>query len=161
MTTTTGPAAPRAELPLTPTGTQSAEVLMLRRLIVGGLNVALYLALAIWGWSILAVGGWSWVDILLFICFLLGTPWAVLGFWNAVIGLFLLHGPRNAMKDVAPFATLPDPTMPVTLKTAIFMTLRNEDPSRLSPPAPREGDGGCHGLWREIRLFPALRHQQG
>jgi len=130
MTTSTEPAAPRAELSLTPTGTQSSEVLMLRRLIVAGLNIFLYLALAAWGWSILAVEGWSIVDILLFICFLFGTPWAVLGFWNAVIGLILLHGPRNAMQDVAPFASIADPAMPVTLKTAIFMTLRNEDPSR-------------------------------
>jgi membrane glycosyltransferase len=121
---------------LTPTGTQSAEVLTLRRLIVAGLNIVLYVALARWAWVILETGGWSIIDVLLFICFLLGTPWAVLGFWNAVIGLFLLHGYRllgkgdRAMKDVAPFADLPDPNLKVTLKTAIFMTLRNEDPKR-------------------------------
>ena len=130
MTKTSEPVLPGIPLPLTPTGTQSSEVLMLRRLIVGGLNVVLYAALAAWGWSILSVDGWTIVDILLFICFLLGTPWAVLGFWNAIIGLLLLHSPREAMQDVAPFADLPDPAMPVTLKTAIFMTLRNEDPSR-------------------------------
>lgn len=130
------PPAANSNIPLTPTGTQSVEVLMLRRLIVGGLNVLLYFALARWAWIILAKGGWSAIDIGLFVCFLLGTPWAVLGFWNAVIGLFLLHGKRmlglenDAMKDVAPFARLADPDMPVTLKTAIFMTLRNEDPTR-------------------------------
>ena len=26
------------------------------------------------------------------LCFLVATPWTVLGFWNAVIGLWLLHG---------------------------------------------------------------------
>ena len=122
------PAAPR--IALTPTGTQSVEVLALRRAIVAGLNILLYVALAWWAGSLLGAGGWSVVDVLLFVCFLLGTPWAVLGFWNSIIGLWLLHGGRNAMEDVAPFAALENPDAPVALKTAIFMTLRNEDPSR-------------------------------
>lgn len=121
---------PARRIALTPTGTQSAEVLALRRAIVAGLNATLYLALASWAWSILAAGGWSIIDILLFICFLFGTPWAVLGFWNAVIGLWLLHGRGDAMEQTAPFADLPDPNAPITLRTAIFMTLRNEDPAR-------------------------------
>jgi membrane glycosyltransferase len=122
-----GPVAPIA---LTPTGTQSAEVLFLRRVIVAGLNLALYLALAGWAWSILAKGGWTLVDLLLFVCFLFGTPWAVLGFWNSVIGLWLLHGRGDAMAQTAPFAALADPAAPIALRTAIFMTLRNEDPAR-------------------------------
>lgn len=122
------PVSPR--IALTPTGTQSAEVLMLRRTIVAGLNILLYFGLAGWAWSLLGAGGWTLVDVLLFICFLLGTPWAVLGFWNALIGLWLLHSSRDAMADVAPFAALDDPAAPIALKTAIFMTLRNEDPSR-------------------------------
>lgn len=122
-------------IPLTPTGTQSTEVLALRRLIVVGLNILLYVGLALWGAFILGAGGWSLVDILLYACFLLGTPWAVLGFWNSVIGLALLHGGRmfggkDAVHAVAPFAILAEPNAPVTLKTAIFMTLRNEDPAR-------------------------------
>jgi membrane glycosyltransferase len=130
MSPDTSSPLPTSRIPLTPTGTQSAEVLMLRRAIVAGLNIALYGVLAYWAASILGAGGWSLVDILLMICFLLGTPWAVLGFWNAVIGLWLLHGGRDAMADVAPFADLPDPAAPIALKTAIFMTLRNEDPTR-------------------------------
>lgn len=117
-------------LPLTPTGTQSTEVLTLRRLIVVGLNIALYCALAFWAATILGAGGWSFVDMLLMLCFLLGTPWAVLGFWNAVIGLTLLHGVKDGLTSVAPFANLKTPDAPITLKTAIFMTLRNEDPAR-------------------------------
>ncbi|MFN3482444.1 MAG: glucans biosynthesis glucosyltransferase MdoH, partial [Rhabdaerophilum calidifontis] len=119
-----------APIALTPTGTQSAEVLFLRRVIVAGLNIALYLALAGWAWSILAQGGWTLVDLLLFVCFLFGTPWAVLGFWNSVIGLWLLHGRGDAMAQTAPFAALADPAAPIALRTAIFMTLRNEDPAR-------------------------------
>ncbi|KAF0230858.1 MAG: hypothetical protein FD175_1305 [Beijerinckiaceae bacterium] len=133
MSSDTPSVSPR--IALTPTGTQSAEVLSLRRAIVAGLNILLYGALAYWAASLLGAGGWSVVDILLMICFLLGTPWAVLGFWNAIIGLWLLHGSRkfggrDAMADVAPFAALENPEAPITLKTAVFMTLRNEDPSR-------------------------------
>jgi membrane glycosyltransferase len=115
---------------LTPTGTQSAEVLTLRRIIVGVLNVGLFIGLALWAASILGAGGWTLVDVLLFICFLGFLPWTVLGFWNALIGLYLLHGSKNAIPSTAPFAALKDPEAPLTLKTAIFMTLRNEDPSR-------------------------------
>lgn len=127
--------SPSPALALTPTGHQSAEALFLRRLLVGLLNVLLYVGLAAWAWSILAVGGWSIVDILLFIAFLFGTPWAVLGFWNALIGLVVLHagkllGQAEPMAAVAPFADLAMPEAPITLKTAIFMTLRNEDPGR-------------------------------
>ncbi len=122
--------ASSARIALTPTGTQSAEALTLRRVIFVMLNVALYLALARWAFVILAKGGWSVVDVVLFVCFLFGTPWAVLGFWNSLIGLWLLHGGRDAMAETAPFADLPDPNTPVSVRTAIFMTLRNEDPSR-------------------------------
>lgn len=152
--------APRIAIPLTPTGTQSAEALTYRRVIVGGLNVALYVALLGWAASILGTGGWSVIDILLFICMMFGTPWAVLGFWNAVIGLWLLHGQRDAMRQVAPFADLPDPAMPVTLKTAIFMTLRNEDPARAASHEADQGRAGCQRAGRPLRLFPALGYQQ-
>jgi membrane glycosyltransferase len=125
-----------ARIATTPTGTQSAEALTLRRALFVGLNVLLYLALARWAWVILGKGGWSLVDILLFACFLFGTPWAVLGFWNSLIGLWLLHAKRllglagTPLGDVAAFAELADPDAPIAVKTAIFMTLRNEDPAR-------------------------------
>ena len=37
------------------------------------------------------------VDTVLFLCFLIATPWTVLGFWNAAIGLWLLHGRRDGL----------------------------------------------------------------
>ena len=80
--------------------------------------------------TILAAGGWSVVDTLLFVAFGLGLPWTVLGFWNAVIGLWLLHGSRNTMQQVAPFADRRDQQRPITVDTAVLMTLRDEDPAR-------------------------------
>src|SRR5690606_31201321 len=57
-------------------------------------------------------------------------PWTVLGFWNAVIGLWLLRGRRGGLAEVAPFASAGTSNEPVFLRTAAIMTLRNENPAR-------------------------------
>ena len=62
--------------------------------------------------EVLGAGGWTWVDVILFACFALGTPWTVLGFWNALIGLWLLHFRGNAMAEVAPYAPAGDAADP-------------------------------------------------
>lgn len=114
----------------TPTGTQSMEDLRRRRLIMIGLNVITYVAL-LWGVGrVLAAGGWSLVDMVLLVAFAIGSPWTVLGFWNAVVGLWLLHGARNPIDQVAPFASASDADTPIETRTAILMTVRNEDPAR-------------------------------
>ena len=114
----------------TPTGMQSIDELSQRRRIVLLLNVATYLAMLWIAARVLGSGGWTVVDVILFIGFALGTPWTVLGFWNAVIGLWLLHYHNNAMAEVAPFAASGDTATPIAIKTAVFMTVRNEDPAR-------------------------------
>jgi membrane glycosyltransferase len=114
----------------TPTGLQAIAELTWRRRIVTILNVVTWLALMWAAATILSAGGWTVVDGILFIAFAFGTPWTVLGFWNALIGLWLLHFRRNAMAEVAPFAAAGDDPTPLRVKTAIFMTLRNEDPER-------------------------------
>ncbi|HVZ07327.1 MAG TPA: glucans biosynthesis glucosyltransferase MdoH [Rhodopila sp.] len=63
--------------------------------------------------------GPSWLTAVLVACAAVFLPWSVLGLWNGVIGLALLrHRPP------------PCPGGPVTLRTAIVMTLRNENPDR-------------------------------
>jgi membrane glycosyltransferase len=115
----------------TPTGLQSIDELTRRRRLVLGLNAATYALVLGWASLILSVGGWTWVDGILFACFALGTPWAVLGFWNALIGLWLLHfRGKDPRLDVAPYAAAGDQPAPIRIKTAIFMTLRNEDAAR-------------------------------
>ena len=44
------------------------------------------------------------LDYVLLACFAMGTPWTVLGFWNAAIGLWLLHVKKDTMAEVAPYA---------------------------------------------------------
>jgi membrane glycosyltransferase len=114
----------------TPTGLQSIADLAQRRRIVIALNVFTYLLL-LWGASrVLGYGGWTPVDVIMMICFAVGTPWTVLGFWNALIGLWLLHGHKDPIAEVAPYAAAGDEKTRLTITTAIFMTVRNEDPAR-------------------------------
>ncbi|MCB1484428.1 MAG: glucans biosynthesis glucosyltransferase MdoH [Hyphomicrobiaceae bacterium] len=116
----------------TPAGLQANAKLARRRL---GLLVAW---LAIWatlgGWfaSIVSSGGWTLIDGVLLICFLVGTPWAVLGLCNAAIGLWLRHGARDGLAETAPFLSLTreQACEPLRIRTAVLMTVRNEDPER-------------------------------
>ncbi|MFL5124942.1 MAG: glycosyltransferase, partial [Microvirga sp.] len=114
----------------TPAGLQSAATLRRRRLTVLALNVATYAALAGAMVAVVGAGGWTIVDLVLFACFLVATPWTVLGFWNAAIGLWLLHGRADGVAAVAPFAAAAHSADAIRLRTAVLMTLRNEDPAR-------------------------------
>lgn len=116
----------------TPAGVQSIRELSRRRLIVMVLNLVTYAGLLYWTALILAHGGWSTLDTIMFAGFAIGTPWTVLGFWNALIGLWILHSAKDPMASVAPFATSPEVAAQdkITISTAILMTLRNEDPAR-------------------------------
>ncbi len=114
----------------TPTGVQSMDELIRRRWLVAGLNAATWLLLMLGVAQVLGAGGWTFLDYVLFAAFAVGSPWTVLGFWNSVIGFWLLHLAREPMRQVAPFATAGDLATPITLRTAVLMTLRNEDPAR-------------------------------
>jgi membrane glycosyltransferase len=115
---------------LTPAGLQDARTIARRRMVAGIVNAALYIGLMGWLASILGVGGWSIVDVLIFLCFAVAAPWSVLGVWNALTGLVLLQGMRDGLSKVAPFATAGDRPDALRVDTAILMTLRNEDPTR-------------------------------
>jgi membrane glycosyltransferase len=123
-------AMPPAVTLTTPTGLQSMDVLTRRRRVVLALNVVTYVLMLWVAALILGAGGWTVVDVILLVAFAIGTPWTVLGFWNALIGLWLLHFRRDAMAAVAPYAPAGDAPMPIRIKTAVFMTVRNEDPGR-------------------------------
>jgi membrane glycosyltransferase len=80
--------------------------------------------------AVLGSDGFGLLDAVLFACFLVATPWTVLGFWNAVLGLWLLHGRADGIEAVAPFAAAGEGSEPIRARTAILMTLRNENPAR-------------------------------
>jgi len=129
--TGTGPLQPRRRATLSvPTRLQSMPELRRRRAFMIIANLATYAALLAAAAYVMNAGGWTAVDVVMFACFAIGTPWAVLGFWNAVVGLFLLHAHTSPMSAVAPFARARDNPAPLFVRTAVLMTLRNEDPDR-------------------------------
>ncbi|MGI2035411.1 glucans biosynthesis glucosyltransferase MdoH [Rhizobium panacihumi] len=101
-----------------------------RRRIVLFLNLATISTLGFLVFRILSPGGISGAEAIMLLGFLIATPWTVLGFWNAVIGLTLLHGPGNPARSVYPFYPQGHGTQPKTLRsqTALTIFLRNEDP---------------------------------
>lgn len=104
--------------------------LFARRLFVLALVLSTYGA-ALTGISrVLAIGGWSWIDVGLLIAFAVSAPWTVLSFWNALIGLVLIRFTKNPLHNVAPYMTPVAEDAPLTSRVAVLMTLRNEPPAR-------------------------------
>ena len=116
--------------PVTPAGIQPERVLRRRRIVVAALNLASYAGMLVWLGSLLGADGWNFLDLLILLAFAIAAPWSVLGFWNAAIGLWLLHGTKNPMQRAAPFAKAADACSAILTRTAIVMTVRNEDPRR-------------------------------
>lgn len=114
----------------TPAGLQATAELSRRRRLMLALNVGTWLLLLGWAAQVMGAGGWTVVDGVMFACFVAGTPWAVVGFWNALAGLWLLHVHKDPIGAVAPYAAAGETPTPLAIKTAILLTLRNEDPVR-------------------------------
>lgn len=131
MSSRSGP--PPRHLPadaFTPALLQPMAALRGRRLFMLLANAATLL-LVLAGMAVLAAaGGFTVVDGLLLLCALAITPWNSIGLWNALAGLWLLHGRRRGVEAAAPFLAPPLPDGPVTARTAILLTVRNEAPAR-------------------------------
>src|ERR1700733_2473606 len=104
----------------------SPSVALGRRVFFAAANLVTYgamlggLAHAIGGaGGALAIGG-SGLALVLVVAFAVFAPWSVLGFWNAAIGLTLLFSARRGVRA----------NTAARLRTAIVMTVRNEDPER-------------------------------
>ncbi len=115
---------------MTPGGLQRRDRLERRRWVVLCLNLAIYAGLSCWLARILAAGGWSGIDIGFFACFLVASPWAVLGFVNAALGLWLLRFSRDGLDEAAPFVAAGEVQAPLAGRYALVMTVRNEDAAR-------------------------------
>lgn len=113
----------------TPAGLDAIATLNKRRRLVLFLNLATWFLIVFIAGAIFLSGGWTVVGLAMVICLALGTPWPVLGFWNAVIGLWQLHGTRGKGHAEPYYDTRGDQS-PLTVNTAVLMTLRNEDPAR-------------------------------
>ena len=78
-----------------------------------------------------------------------------------LIGLWLLHFRGTRWPQVAPFAAAGDQPAPLRVKTAIFMTVRNEDPERaILRLEDRESQCRRHRGRRRLQLLRAERYQR-
>ena len=79
----------------------------------------------------LGADGLDWVDWAMLLAFGLTLPWTAIGFWNAIIGLVLMLGSRDAAAIAAPAVLLGRDDSPIDTATAVLVCIRNEDPQRL------------------------------
>ncbi|MHA1529531.1 MAG: glucans biosynthesis glucosyltransferase MdoH [Alphaproteobacteria bacterium] len=113
-----------------PAGLQDKRDLAARRVAFAAINLATMAALT-WGIAnVFGRGGWTASDIVILICFLIGAPWTVMGLWNAVLGLWLLHGQQGGLTLAAPHLAAGETDAAITSRVALAMTVRNEDPLR-------------------------------
>ncbi len=118
----------RDAVSLTPAGLQSTRVLTRRRLFALSL-CALTLVFVLAG--VATVFGGDGLDPLewgILACVALSAPWTILGFWNSLLGLFLVHGLSRSV----PFALPEDDAdaAPIRGRIALAMAIRNEEPQR-------------------------------
>lgn len=94
-------------------------------------------ALLVVGSCAAAITGFGWLigrdgldllDWLMLAFFALTLPWTLIGFWNAVIGLLILHLRRDPVGYVTPAVRDGDQPMPLHGRTAILMAVHDEDP---------------------------------
>jgi membrane glycosyltransferase len=115
---------------MTPSGLQSLAEIAWRRRFAAVANLGVYAGLLSWLAAIFEQDGWSVIDILLFAAFAVAAPWGVLGLCNAALGFWLLHMRRDGLREVAPFAAAGDARTPPQSRTAVLLTIRNEDAAR-------------------------------
>jgi membrane glycosyltransferase len=124
----------------------SPNRLRVRRLCFLAANLLTYAALLTMFAHAIAWNGWSGLSLVLFTAYAIFVPWSVLGLWNAAIGLVRLFAADHARPSPA--------EGPVTLRTAIIMTIRNEDPERavarlrtVQRSIDATGEGACFGFF--------------
>ena len=97
------------------------------------LLVGLTIAACVWlSVEALSPGGFDAVDLILVILFAVTTPWFVIGFWNATIGLIIMRFARDPVAAVTPVAGRVRGDEPITASTAVLLCIRNEPPQRVA-----------------------------
>ena len=102
-----------------------------RRWLFGLLNAV---SMGLLGWAmvdILAQRGWSGTTVLFLALYLVGLPWTLIGFWNAVVGFVIsrLVDDPAAFTNPALAATPKDG--PIVTRTAVCLAMRHEDVGRV------------------------------
>ncbi len=121
--------ASEAEILLENADTDRSRPYQWRRVLVLGLNLATIGGLASAMAYLLSSGGWSLIDILMLVSFISTMPWISLGFWNALIGFFILLFTKDPAGFVTPGIRTASDTDRISSRIAIAMTIRNEKTS--------------------------------
>src|SRR5262245_30174203 len=95
-------------------------------------------------WHVLAPGGWTAAKLVMLVAFAGTAPWTGLCLANALIGFMILMLGRDSTRPVFPVVADDEAALP---RTAIAMTVRDEDMHRVLPPLRR--------LLRELDLAGA------
>ncbi|HTI83973.1 MAG TPA: glucans biosynthesis glucosyltransferase MdoH [Acetobacteraceae bacterium] len=106
------------------------------------------------GWlllHVLAPGGWTLAKLVMLTAFIGTAPWTGLCAANALIGFIILMVSRDPVRAVCPLPMRPPRVLG---RTAIVVTIRNEDMRRVMPPLRRLltgldllGAGNAFGLF--------------
>ncbi len=80
--------------------------------------------------TVLGGNGLTVAEVGMLVLFALNTPWVVIGFLNALIGLIVIHGSRDPVRAVLPVVR-PQGDEPITERTAIVMPVYNEVAERV------------------------------
>ena len=79
----------------------------------------------------LSAGGLTFTDGVLLLLYGLTMPWAVIGFWNGIIGFVVMRCARDPVAAVNPAAAHGRSDEPITVSTALTIFVRNEPPHRV------------------------------
>jgi membrane glycosyltransferase len=102
-----------------------------RRAVVAALNAATMAGLLWLAAAALSPGGYGFLDCMLLGLFAVTLPWTVVGFWNAMIGLWIMQFTRDPIALVFPAAARVTGDEAVTASIAILVCIRNETPDRV------------------------------
>lgn len=97
-----------------------------RRITYALLVAATIVLMAGWLSSILSADRLGWLDVLIIVAFSIKATWVILFFWHAVIGFLLMHRTTDPLAIVFPL--LQDNSDKIQARTAVLMTVRDEDP---------------------------------
>jgi membrane glycosyltransferase len=100
-----------------------------RRIVVGALNLLTMAALIAAMTWLMALGSFTLVETVMLLAFVVTLPWLSIGFWNAVIGFAVAVLHRDPAAAVNPYVARPSGGTALTSRTAIVVTIRNEDPA--------------------------------
>ncbi|HEY0292190.1 MAG TPA: glucans biosynthesis glucosyltransferase MdoH [Hansschlegelia sp.] len=111
--------------------TETQPALRLRRIAMAALVLGTCALLSLALGAVISADGWAIPEIVMFACFLVSSPWLVIGFWNAMIGFALLRFSADPVAAVAPCVARTHADEPVSGRHAVVMCVRHEDAGRV------------------------------